>query len=267
MYLRTPPIENFGEALSRLGFLEKEDVEEMVQIQPKGKIFGTFLMEQGLITQEQRDIAVMAQKRLFTIQEVHSRLLKKETGGNEANLAESLKGVFQHFLNTTSEIEDDLKQSKPENIHYILQRLEDIIAETEKQSQDVLGVVDRVFVLIEEITDIFENMKVYVDSSNPTVVAYMESISEKLTRLYESNMEFNSSQQIQDRIGQQMLKIIPTIKIFHDQLLKIAGKLNLNWEQIEPDAISSTKVGYGGLEEKERVQQTDVDDLLSSLGL
>ena len=267
MYLRTPPVEYFGEALTRLGFLDEDDIEEMVSIQPRGKIFGTFLMEQGLITQEQRDMAMMAQKRLFTIQEVHSRLLKQDAGGNEANLVESLKGVFQHFLNITSEIEDDLKQSKSENIHSILQRLEDIIAETEKQSHFVLGVVDQVFILIEEISGIHENLKVHVDSSNPTVMAYLESMSEKLGRLYESNMEFKSSQQIQDRIGQQMLKIIPTIKIFHDQLLKIAGKLNLNWDQIEPDDTHLTRVGYGGAEEKNRVQQTDVDDLLSSLGL
>jgi len=92
-------------------------------------------------------------------------------------------------------------------------------------------------------------------------------MSEKLGRIYASNLEFNSSQQIQDRIGQQMLKIIPTIKIFHDQLLKIADKLNLNWDHIEPQDTLSTRVGYGGTEEKERIQQTDVDDLLSSLGL
>lgn len=267
MYLRTPPVEYFGETLTRLGFLDGESVGEMLRIQPPGKIFGTFLMEQGLITQEQRDIAVMAQKRLFTIREVHKKILRQDDGAEETDLAESLKGVFQHFMTSTSEIEDDLKQSKPENIHYTLQRLEDIITETEKQSQFVLGIVDRVFALIEELTGLHESLKGNAGSGDPAMAADLEIMSEKLGRLYESNMEFNSSQQIQDRIGQQMLKIIPSIKIFHDQLLKIADKLNLNWDHIEPGGARETRVGYGGTEGQERIEQSDVDDLLSSLGL
>jgi hypothetical protein len=48
--------------------------------------------------------------------------------------------------------------------------------------------------------------------------------------------------------------------------LKIANKLSLNWKHVEPED-DLTKIGYGGMETKERVQQGDVDDLLSSLGL
>lgn len=267
MYLRTPPVEYFGETLSRLDYLDKKSVEEMLEIQPKDTIFGTFLIEQGLITQEQRDITVMAQKRLFTIQEVHSRLVRKETGKEETDLAESLKGVFQHFLTATNEIEEDLKQSNPENIHYTLQRLEDIIAETEKQSSFVLGIVDRVFGIIEEINALNEEVQTSVAAANPAVKQYLESVTKKIDSIYEANMEFNSSQQIQDRIGQQMLKIIPSLKVFHEQLMKIANKLNLNWDKIEPDDSGDTRVGYGGAEEGDRVEQSDVDDLLSSLGL
>jgi chemotaxis regulatin CheY-phosphate phosphatase CheZ len=267
MYLRTPPVEYFGEALSRLGYLDRESIEEMVQIQPEGKIFGTFLMEQGLITQEQRDLTVMAQKRLFTIHEVHTRLLKKDAGGAETDLAESLQGVFQHFLRSTSEIENDLKQSKAENIHYTLQRLEDIITETEKQSHCVLGIAERVFALVEEMTALSESIREHVDPANSAAIEQLESLSEKLGEIYAANMDLNSSQQIQDRIGQQMLKIIPSVKMFHDQLLKIAEKLNLNWDRIASESPEATEVGYGGMEEKERVEQTDVDDLLSSLGL
>lgn len=110
-------------------------------------------------------------------------------------------------------------------------------------------------------------MKAHVDNSDPAVMAYMESISEKLSGLHASNMEFNSSQQIRDRIGQQKYKIIPSIKTFHDQLVKIGNKLSLNWNHIEPGDTHSTKVGYGGVEKRERVQQADVNDLLSSLEL
>jgi len=267
LYLRTPPVEYFGETLVRLGFLDKASIEEMIQLQPKGKIFGTFLMEQGLITQEQRDIAVMAQKRLFTVQEVHERILKKNSNGGETDLSESLKGVFQHFLTSTNELEDDLKQSKSENIHHTLQRLEDIITETEKQSQYVLGIVDQIFALKDEMAGFHEGMRGDIDPSNKRLAENMGRISERLDQLYSLNMDLNSSQQIQDRIGQQMLKIIPSIKTFHDQLFKIANKLNLNWRHVEPEDADLTKVGYGGMEAKERVQQGDVDDLLSSLGL
>jgi hypothetical protein len=86
MYLRTSPIEYFGEALTRLGFLNRSSIEKMLDRQPKDKIFGNFLMEQGLITQEQRDITVIAQKRLFTVQEVHARILNPDHKGREADV-------------------------------------------------------------------------------------------------------------------------------------------------------------------------------------
>ncbi|MBN1627298.1 MAG: protein phosphatase CheZ [Deltaproteobacteria bacterium] len=267
LYLRTPPVEYFGETLIRLEFLDKEGTEEMLKIQPKGKIFGTFLMEQGLISQEQRDIAVMAQKRLFTVQEVHERLVNKDYKGTETNLAETLKGVFQHFLTSTDELEEDLRQSKTENIHHTLQRLEDIISETEKQTNFVLEIIDQIFKVKDEMTVLSEEIRKLIDPADKAVIDYMEKISEKLNMLYSLNMDLNTAQQIQDRIGQQMLKIIPSIKTFHDQLLKIANKLNLNWEHVEPEDDNLTRAGYGRKEPGERVEQGDVDDLLSSLGL
>jgi chemotaxis regulatin CheY-phosphate phosphatase CheZ len=127
--------------------------------------------------------------------------------------------------------------------------------------------VDRVFGIIEEMNNLNEGMQKSMDGSKPAVDQFLEEIADKIAGLYEANMEFNSSQQIQDRIGQQMLKIILSIKVFHDQLLKIANKLNLNWGKIEPDDDADTRVGYGGAEGNERVEQSDVDDLLSSLGL
>ena len=267
MYLRTPPVEYFGETLSRLGYMDAESVAEMLRIQPADKVFGTFLMEQGLITQENRDMAVMAQKRLFTIHEIYERIANKGSEDNETDLAESLKGVFQHFLTATAEIEDDLKQSRPENIHYTLERLENVITETEKQSQHILGIVEEVFSLRQDMNDLAEEMRRHFAGSDPIAMERLAGIIEKLNRLEALNMEFNSSQQIQDRIGQQIMKIIPSVKIFHDQLLKIANKMSLNWDHIEPKADDSTQVGYGGKESTERVDQGGVDDLLSSLGL
>jgi chemotaxis regulatin CheY-phosphate phosphatase CheZ len=267
MYLRTPPVEYFGETISRLGFLDQESIAEMLQIQPNTVIFGTFLMEQGLITQEQRDISVLAQKRLFNIQEVYSRLLHQDTKENEADIAETLKGVFQHFLTSTAELEDDLRQSKTENIHDTLHRLENIIGETEKQTHAVLEIVDKVFTLKDELKSYTEAIKSHIDPSDKVTTDNIEKIFERLNFLFSLNLELNSTQQIQDRIGQQMLKIIPSIKTFHDQLLKIANKLGLNWKNVEIDQSDQTKVGYGGTQAKERAQQSDVDDLLSSLGL
>ena len=268
MYLRTPPVEYFGEALSRLGFLEMETVEEMVRVQPKNKILGSFLMDQGLITQENRDIAVMAQKRLFTIHEVYERLLSQgDNQGEKTDLVESLKGVLQHFLVCTNEIEEDLKDSCPENIHFTLERLENIITETEKQSHLILELVEKVFSLIEEMAELTKGMKKHITPSDKIAMEYIAGMVLKLERLNTLNLEFNSSQQIQDRIGQQIIKIIPSIQIFHDQLLKIAKKMDLNWEKTKSEETALTHVGYGGTGPNDRVDQNDVDDLLSSLGL
>lgn len=267
MYLRTPPIEYFGNTIVRLGVLDRKTIEDMLEIQPNDIIFGTFLMNKGLITQEQRDIAVMAQKRLFTIQEVHARILNPEFKENETDVLETLKGVFQHFLTTTAELEHDLKQSKPENIHHALKRLENIIVETEEQTHSVLGIVDKFFDLENEMKIYLGEIKKNARSDNKEVTGYIEKIIEKLNLLNSLNLELNSSQQIQDRIGQQLLKIIPTVQTFHDQLMKIARKLNLNWEDLGTEGKDLVKVGYGGAEFEERVKQDDVDDLLSSLGL
>jgi chemotaxis regulatin CheY-phosphate phosphatase CheZ len=267
MYLRTPPVEYFGETLSRLGFLDHQSVDEMLQIKPNGIIFGTFLIDQGLITKEQRDIVVMAQRRLFTIQEVHEKILNKDFKENKTDVVESLKDVFRHFLISTSELEDDLKQSKTENVHNTLNRLENIITETEKHSHFVLGIVDHIFTLREELKDYIEEIKDHTDPADKLISDYLQKISERLNLLHSLNLELNSSQQIQDRIGQQMLKIISSIQTFHDQLLKIANKLNLKWENIETQEADLTKLGYGGTEYEERLQQDYVDDLLSSFNL
>jgi chemotaxis regulatin CheY-phosphate phosphatase CheZ len=267
MYLRTPPVEYFGETLARLEILDKESINEMLQIQPKGVIFGNFLMEQGVITQEQRDIAVIAQKRLFTVKEVHEKILNKDPDSDESNLSENLKGVFQHFLISTAELEDDLKQTKTENIHDTLQRLENIITETEKHSHFVLGIVDQFFTLREELKSYSEGIKNHIDPANKEVTDCLDKTADRLNLLYNLNMELNSSQQIQDRVGQQMLKIMPSIQTFHDQLLKIATKLSLNWKNVESENADLTQVGYGNTKTEERAKQGDIDDLLSSLGL
>jgi chemotaxis regulatin CheY-phosphate phosphatase CheZ len=266
MYLRTPPVEYFGETLVRLGFLDRQSVDEMLKIQPGEKIFGTFLMDQGLITQEQRDITVMAQKRLFSIHEVYDRMLNKSLKEENSDVIESLKGVFQHFMVSTAELEDDLKKSKSENMHDTLQRLENIIVETEKHSQFVLEIVDQIFTVKDDLEGSSETIRTHAGNSNKAVADSLNKINESLGRLYTLNMELNSSQQIQDRIGQQMLKIIPTIQTFHDQLLKIANKLRLDWKSVESEE-DLTKIGYGGTKPEGRAEQGDVDDLLSSLGL
>lgn len=267
MYLRVPPVEYFGETLEKLGFLDRQSIEEMLEIQPNGKIFGTFLMEQGLITQEQRDIAVIAQKRLFTIQEVHARILNPDSRGTEVDVVESLKGVFHHFLTSTADLEDDLRQSKSENINNALCRLENIILETEKNTNSVLEIVDEFFELEKDINGYLVEIKQNTNPANKSVESNIEDILKKLNSLRNLNFELNSSQQIQDRIGQQLLKIIPTIQTFHDQILKIAYKLKLNWGNIKPEDEDLIKVGYGETGTVERIKQDDVDDMLASLGL
>lgn len=267
MYLRMPPVEYFGETLSRLGYLDRDSVEEMIRIQPKNVIFGAFLMEQGIISREQRDMAVIAQRRLFNLHEVYARLLNNEGSESAADIVDQLKGVFQHFMTSTAELEDDLKKSKTENIHDTLQRLENIIGETEKQSDLVLGIVDQIFTIKNEIQSRAEEIERHLDPSDFAAAEALRNVSEKLDQLFSLNVELNSSQQFQDRIGQQMLKIIPSIQAFHDQLMKLAGRLSLDWKNIETKETGLTKVGYGGTEAGERSQQSDVDDLLASLGL
>jgi hypothetical protein len=64
-----------------------------------------------------------------------------------------------------------------------------------------------------------------------------------------------------------MLKIIPTVKTFNDQLLNFTQKLNLNWENVESEKTNLIKEGYGSTKPEKRVKQDDVNELLSSIGL
>ena len=79
-------------------------------------------------------------------------------------------------------------------------------------------------------------------------------------------MKLNESQGIQDRIGQQLTKIIPTIQSFHDQLVKVANKLKLNIDALEEED-AMLQQGYGSANQNRMDNQGDVDDLLSKLGL
>ncbi len=265
LYLQTPPVEYYGETLVRLSFLDEQSVEEMLPLKPADKVFGTFLMEQGLITQEQRDIAVIAQKRLFTIQEIHSRVVNPNQKGEEAQIIDNLKDIFQHFMISTAELEDDLNQSNIDSIPSALQRLENIITETEKQTNAVLEIVDNFFGLEEEMRTNLLQLRENCDSTNNLITENIEIIMGKLDFINSLSLDLNSTQQIQDRIGQQLLKIIPTIQTFQNQITKIAHKLKLNWQTSgkEDDDMN----GYESGEAEDRIQQNDVDDLLSSLGL
>ncbi len=267
MYLQIPTVEYYGETLVRLSFLDRQSVDEMLTIKPKDKVFGTFLMEQGLITEEQRDIAVIAQKRLFTIQDVHTRIVNPGQKDEEAQIIESLKDILHHFITSTTELEDDLNQSNIKSIPNALQRLENIITETEKQTNSVLEIVDNFFMLEEEMRTNLLQIKENCDSSNKMINGNIEAIMEKLDLINKLSLDLNSTQQIQDRIGQQLQKIIPTIRTFQDQITKIAQKLNLNWQKEEKEEINPEMNGYESGEVENRIKQDDIDDLLSSLGL
>lgn len=267
LYLQTPPVEYFGETLVRLSFLDRKSVDEMLAIKPNETILGTFLVEQGLITEEQRDIAVIAQKRLFSIQEVHARLVNPGKKGEEAQIIDSLKDILQHFITSTAELEDDLNQSNIEGIPNALQRLDNIIIETEKQTNAVLEIVDNFFNLEEEMRSNLIEIKNNCDSSNCLITENIELIMDKLDFINSLSLDLNSTQQIQDRIGQQLLKIIPTIETFQNQITKIAHKLKLNWQKGEKEETDHDMDGYESGTTENRVNQDDVDDLLSSLGL
>lgn len=265
LYLQTPTVEYFGETLVRLAFLDRQSVDEMLPIKPADQVFGTFLMEQGLITQEQRDIAVIAQKRLFTVQEIYARVVNPNQKDEEAEIINNLKDIFQHFMISTAELEDDLNQSNIDSIPSALKRLENIITETETQTNAVLEIVDNFFNLEEEMRTSLLQIKENCDLSNDKVTDNIEKIMGKLDFINRLSLNLNSTQQIQDRTGQQLLKIIPTIQTFQNQITKIAQKLKLNWQSAKKDENEMN--GYGSEETEHRVQQDDVDDLLSSLGL
>jgi chemotaxis regulatin CheY-phosphate phosphatase CheZ len=267
IYLQIPPVELYGETLVRLSYLDRESIDKMLTIKPEGKVLGTFLLEQGLITQEQRDIAVIAQKRLFSVQEIHSRVVNPGNKGDESQAIEGLKDVLHHFLTSTNELEDDLNHSNIESIPTALKRLENIISETESQTNAVLEIVENFFDIEKEMRARLLQIKAGSDSSKDIVTENIEILMDKLDFINRQSLNLNSTQQIQDRIGQQLLKIIPTIQTLQEQITKIARKLNLNWHTIDKDKTDQLMTGYEKSGSKGRARQDDVDNLLSSLGL
>ena len=265
LYLQTPVIEYYGETLVRLSFLDRQKVDETLSIKPADKVFGTFLMEQGLITQEQRDIAVIAQKRLFTIQEIYARVENPDQKEEESHIIKGLKDIFQHFKVSTAELEDDLNQSNTDSISSALQRLNNIITESEKQTNAVLEISDRFFTLEEEMRVNLLQIKENCGLSDNLITEKIENILEKVDHINGLSIDLGSTQQVHDRIGQQLLKIIPVIQAFQDKITIIAQKLNLNWQSGEKEIDGMN--GYESCEVNNRFRQDDVDELLSGLGL
>lgn len=267
-YLRVPAVEYFGDTLIKQNSLDKTSRDEMLSIKPAEEEFGTFLVKQGVITQDQRDMAVIAQKRLLTIKEVYNKLLQTE--GIEAedfDVIDNLKEIVNHFLLSTQELENSLKESRTENINSTLGRMQNIITETETNTHTVLEIVDEIFNIIDRINENLEVIKTRSEKGDSAVNSQISKITEQLGALSDFNMKINESQSIQDRIGQQLTKIIPTIQSFHDQLITVATKLKLNIEAFEEEAPALNK-GYATQEEEKRMDnQNEVDDLLSQLGL
>ena len=267
-YLRVPAVEYFGDTLIRQQSIDEQGRDEMLSIKPEEEEFGSFLLSQGIITQDQRDVAIITQRRLLTIKEVYAKLLQTEGLELDDNsMLGSLKGIIDHFLTSTKDLEDSLRESKRENTRSTLSRLDNIISETEICSHNVLEIVDKIFVLADEIEKNMVPFKELAETQNDDFKKALESINDQLDSLVSLNMELNESQGIQDRIGQQLTKIIPTIQSFHDQLMKVAKKLRLNIESFEEQDESVQQDGYGKEDTKRMSDQGDVDDLLANLGL
>jgi hypothetical protein len=266
-YLRVPAIEYFGDTLIRQQSIDEATRDEMLTIKPAEDEFGSFLLKQGIISQDQRDMAIITQKRLLSIKEVYLKLLQAEgLESDDADIIDNLKGIVNHFLLSTQELENSLRESRTENIGSTLGRMENIISETEINTHNVLEIVDEIFNLIDTVKAALGGMKSDANNTSVSLVDGIEIIAGKLDELENLNMKLNESQGIQDRIGQQLTKIIPTIQSFHDQLIKVARKLKLNIEALEEEE-NVMQQGYGTKDKKRMDSQSDVDNLLANLGL
>lgn len=266
-YLRVPAIEYFGDTLIRQQAIDQTTRDEMLSIKPAEEEFGAFLLKQGIISQDQRDMAIITQKRLLSIKEVYVKLLQAEGLENDdADIIDNLKGIVNHFLLSTQELENSLRESRTENIGSTLGRMENIISETEINTHNVLEIVDEIFNLIDTVKAVLGGMKSETGHASALVIAGIETVAGKLDELENLNMKLNESQGIQDRIGQQLTKIIPTIQSFHDQLMKVARKLKLNIDALEEEE-NVLQQGYGTKDKKRMDNQGDVDNLLANLGL
>jgi uncharacterized protein YllA (UPF0747 family) len=143
---------------------------------------------------------------MFTVQEIHSRVVNPGNKEEEVQVIEGLKDVLQHFLTSTTELEDDLNHSNIESIPTALKRLENIISETETQTNAVLEIDENLFDIDKEMRASLLEIKAGIDSSNNLVTRNIEILMSKLDFINRQSLTLNSTQQIQDRIGQQLLK-------------------------------------------------------------
>ena len=63
-----------------------------------------------------------------------------------------------HFLLSTQELENSLRESKTENITNTLGRMQNIIMETESNSHNVLEIVDEIFNIIDVVNESLEKI-------------------------------------------------------------------------------------------------------------
>ena len=270
LYLQSPTAEYFGETLVRLKYLEEHEVEEMLLIKPKEVEFGAFLVEQGLLTTEQRDMAVIVQKRLFSITEVFQKVTHEETVDLDSDFIAHMKEIVLYFQTTTKEMERTIDQSHPEDIKKTMGRLQNIIGETESSSHTVLDLVDNSLEIIDQI-ETGANMLQDGDDWQEHLPKTVKQLLKTLNQLRDINIKVSNTQAIQDRIGQQLMKIIPVIEGFYNLLQELSVRLKINIEKQENPSEENefAQDGYGSSQHNEdRMQnQGDVDDLLANLGL
>ena len=270
LYLQSPTAEYFGETLVRLEYLNEKEIEEMLAIKPKELEFGSFLVGQALITPEQRDMAVIVQKRLFTIMEVFHKVTQEKHADLDAEFVENIKNMVMYFQTTTKEMEKTIDQSHPEDVKKTMGRLQNIIGETESSSHKVLDLVDSSFKEIDQIESETKHLVGGKKDWEQLVPETTARVLQALNELRDINNKISNSQSVQDRVGQQLLKIIPVIEGFYNLLQDLAARLRINIEKQEnkPQENVHAQNGYGSHDDDQRIEnQGDVDDLLSSLGL
>jgi len=144
-----------------------------------------------------------------------------------------------------------------------LGRLHDIIGETESSTNTVLEIVDNLFSFAEEMEQYLNSDMVKGQIPSEVVTA----ITDRVALLSTWTMELNNSQGIQDRVGQQLQKVIPSIETFHGQLMDVARKLQLNIGGEEISDEAQAMKGYTDEDSNRMEDQGDVDSLLADLGL
>ena len=208
-----------------------------------------------------------AEAAIDNLTRISEKKLFDEVGNITRKLHDSLKD-FRHTL------DPKIKSMATEDMPEAADNLERVMTLTKQAADKTLNIVEKglddnekLKAMLEGFDTSIDQLKEQADSSQilPTMESVRKELDAYLTRSSDGYNEILMSQDFQDLTGQMIKRIIKLVHDLEDQLIDLIRNFGVEVQQQEIQE-EEEKEDLKGPASNTRIEQEDVDDLLSSFG-